>query len=154
MNTFRYFMPVDTYFGRDCIAEHKEVLKKLGKKAMIVTGRTSAKKNGSQKDVTDALEALDMQWVLFDEIGENPDVETVVRAAELAKKEAVDFVIGIGGGSPMDASKAIAVLTANPEADAEILFTDPSAKALPVVEIPTTAGTGLSLIHISEPTRH
>ena len=86
MNTFRYFMPVDTYFGRDCIAEHKEVLKKLGKKAMIVTGRTSAKKNGSQKDVTDALEALDMQWVLFDEIGENPDVETVVRAAELAKK--------------------------------------------------------------------
>lgn len=43
MNTFRYFMPVDTYFGRDCIAEHKEVLKKLGKKAMIVTGRTSRK---------------------------------------------------------------------------------------------------------------
>ena len=87
MNTFRYFMPVDTYFGRDCIAEHKDVLKKLGKKAMIVTGRTSAKKNGSQQDVTDALEALGMQWVLFDEIGENPDVETVVRAAELAKKE-------------------------------------------------------------------
>lgn len=154
MNTFRYFMPVDTYFGRDCIAEHKEVLKKLGKKAMIVTGRTSAKKNGSQKDVTDALEALDMQWVLFDEIGENPDVETVVRAAELAKKEAVDFVIGIGGGSPMDASKAIAVLTANPEADAEILFTDPSAKALPVVEIPTTAGTGSEVTQYAILTLH
>lgn len=154
MNTFRYFMPVDTYFGRDCIAEHKEVLKKLGKKAMIVTGRTSAKKNGSQKDVTDALEALDMQWVLFDEIGENPDVETVVRAAELAKKEAVDFVIGIGGGSPMDASKAIAVLTANQEADAEILFTDPSAKALPVVEIPTTAGTGSEVTQYAILTLH
>lgn len=87
MNTFRYFMPVDTYFGRDCIAEHKDVMKKLGQKALIVTGRTSAKKNGSQQDVTDALEALGMQWVLFDEIGENPDVETVVRAAELAKKK-------------------------------------------------------------------
>ena len=73
MNTFRYFMPVDTYFGRDCIAEHKDVMKKLGQKALIVTGRTSAKKNGSQQDVTDALEALGMQWVLFDEIGENPD---------------------------------------------------------------------------------
>ena len=68
MNTFRYFMPVDTYFGRDCIAEHKDVMKKLGQKALIVTGRTSAKKNGSQQDVTDALEALGMQWVLFDEI--------------------------------------------------------------------------------------
>lgn len=44
MNTFRYFMPVDTYFGRDCIAEHKDVMKKLGQKALIVTGRTSAKK--------------------------------------------------------------------------------------------------------------
>ena len=93
MNTFRYFMPVDTYFGRDCIAEHKDVMKKLGQKALIVTGRTSAKKNGSQQDVIDALEALGMQWVLFDEIGENPDVETVVRAAELAKKEAVDFIV-------------------------------------------------------------
>ena len=71
MNTFRYFMPVDTYFGRDCIAEHKDVMKKLGQKALIVTGRTSAKKNGSQQDVTDALEALGMQWVLFDEIGDN-----------------------------------------------------------------------------------
>ena len=94
---FRYFMPADTYFGRGCIEAHKDAMARLGKKAMVVTGRSSAKKNGAQKDVTDALDNLGIQWVLFDEIGENPDLETVERAAEIAVKEGVEFFIGIGG---------------------------------------------------------
>ena len=129
MEHFRYFMPADCYFGRGCVNDHKDAMAKLGKKAMIVTGRTSAKKNGAQQDMTDALDALGIAWVLFDEIGENPDVETVEKAAKLAIAENVEFFIGIGGGSPMDASKAIAVMAAAPEKGTDALW-NAGAKAL------------------------
>lgn len=153
MEGFHYFMPADTYFGRDCIAAHKDAMAKLGKKAMVVTGRTSAKKNGAQADITAALDTLNIKWILFDEITENPDVETVKRAADIAGKEGVEFFIGIGGGSPMDASKAISVLTANPEMGENALF-DASCKAFPVVAVPTTAGTGSEVTQFSIVTLH
>lgn len=154
MDKFKFFMPTDTFFGRGCILANKEVFSSLGSKAMLVTGRNSAKKNGVQKDVTEALDALNIPWVLFDEVGENPDVETVERAAKMAVSQKADFMIGIGGGSPMDAAKAIAVLAANPEKSSDILFTEPKAKAMAVVEIPTTAGTGSEVTQYSIITIH
>ena len=153
MNTFRFFMPVDTYFGRGCIATHKDAMGKLGRKAMVVTGRTSAKKNGAQKDITDALDVMGIAWILFDEIGENPDVETVEKAAALAIREKVEFFIGIGGGSPMDASKAIAVMAAQPEKGTDALW-DGGSKALPIVAVPTTAGTGSEVTQYAIVTLH
>ena len=60
MGNFHYFMPTDCYFGRGCVAEHKAAMAKLGKKAMVVTGKTSAKRNGAQQDITDALDSLDL----------------------------------------------------------------------------------------------
>ena len=153
MESFRYFMPADCYFGRGCVNEHKNAMAKLGKKAMVVTGRTSAKKNGAQKDITDALDALGIEWVLFDEVGENPDVETVERAAKIAVAEGVEFFIGIGGGSPMDASKAISVMAASPEKGTDAMW-DAKAKALPVVAVPTTAGTGSEVTQFAIVTLH
>lgn len=154
MENFKFFMPAETLFGRGCVLANKERFLSLGGKAMLVTGRSSAKKNGAQKDVTEALDALNIPWVLFDEIGENPDVQTVERAAKMAISHKADFLIGIGGGSPMDAAKAIAVLAANPEASSEILFTEPNAKAMTVAEIPTTAGTGSEVTQYSIMTLH
>lgn len=130
MGNFHYFMPTDCYFGRGCVAEHKEAMAKLGKKAMVVTGKTSAKRNGAQQDITDALDSLDIAWILFDEIEENPSVETVERAAKLAIAEGVEFFIGIGGGSPMDSSKAIATMAAHPEQGTDALW-NAENKALP-----------------------
>lgn len=153
MNNFRYFMPADCYFGRGCIEANKNAMAKLGKKAMVVTGRTSAKKNGAQKDVTAALDTLGIAWVLFDEIGENPDVEIVERAAKIAIDEGVEFFIGIGGGSPMDASKAISVMAAAPEKGTDALW-DGDAKALPIVAVPTTAGTGSEVTQYAILTLH
>lgn len=153
MEGFQYFMPTNCFFGRDCIAPHRDALRGLGEKAMLVTGRSSAKKNGAQADVTAALDALGIAWVLFDEIGENPDVETIERAAALAVRENVAFFIGIGGGSPMDASKAIAVMAANPARGTDALW-DASCKALPVVAVPTTAGTGSEVTHYAIVTLH
>ena len=153
MEGFRYFMPVEAHFGRGCVAAHAEAMAKLGKKAMLVTGRSSAKKNGAQKDMTEALDSLGISWILFDEIGENPDVETVERAAQLAIAENVEFFIGIGGGSPMDAAKAIAVMAAQPEAGTAALWAKES-RALPIVAVPTTAGTGSEVTQYAIVTLH
>lgn len=91
MGNFHYFMPTDCYFGRGCVAEHKAAMAKLGKKAMVVTGKTSAKRNGAQQDITDALDSLDIAWILFDEIEENPSVETVERRQGLPSRRAWNF---------------------------------------------------------------
>lgn len=138
---FMYEMPTRLYFGKDCIAQSGQELCRLGKKALLVTGRHSAKINGSQKAMTEHLETLGIAWVLFDEVENNPSIETVRKAAALGKAEGVDFVIGIGGGSPMDAAKVIALLCTN-ELDDAALFTGPYVRPLPIVTVPTTSGTG------------
>ena len=129
---FTYYMPTKVFFGKGCIAQSGEVLADLGRKALLVTGRHSAKVNGSQAAVVEKLDELGISWFLFDEVENNPSVATIRKAAALALEKGVDFVIGIGGGSPMDAAKAIAlVCTQEQELDDEQLFTGPSASPCP-----------------------
>ncbi len=97
--------------------------------------------------------AFGIAWILFDEIEENPSVETVERAAKLAIAEGVEFFIGIGGGSPMDSSKAIATMAAHPEQGTDALW-NAENKALPVVAVPTTAGTGSEVTQYAIVTLH
>lgn len=139
----KFYIPTKIYSEENCVMNHSGELAALGSKALIVTGKNSARRNGSLADVLSALGREETASVLFDEIEENPSIETVMKAADFGKKEGVDFVIGIGGGSPMDASKAIALMIANPDEDESLLYdgTKPT-KHLPVVNIPTTAGTG------------
>lgn len=103
-------------FGSGCVSENGAELKALGSRAMIVTGKHSSRINGSLAAVEQALQANGQTYVIFDEIEENPSVETVAVAAGIAVKEQVDFFVAVGGGSPMDASKAISLLAANPSA--------------------------------------
>lgn len=138
----RYFAPTNVYVEKDCIKNHKQELTTLGTKAYIITGRHSAKANGSLEDVTSVLTDASIPYVIFDEVEENPSVETVAKAAAIGVEEKTDFVIGIGGGSPLDAGKAIALLTANPQETEECLYTPKALKALPFAAVPTTCGTG------------
>lgn len=150
-----YYLPVKIYEEENCVCNHKADIAALGKKALIVTGKTSAKKNGSYNDVKSALEDMKVSYVLFDLVEENPSVETVMSASELGKKENVDFVIGIGGGSAMDAAKAIAIMLANKDKNADFLYDKSSiTTALPLVEIPTTCGTGSEATAVSILTNH
>ncbi len=136
-----FYMPVKVYQERDCVKKHASEWTSLGRKALIVTGKSSAK-NGALSDVTEALDAAQTSWCLFDETEENPSIGMVMRVRDFGLKEGADFVVGIGGGSPMDAAKAIALMIANPDQDAGFLYTEAEAEALPVVEVPTTCGTG------------
>lgn len=136
------YMPTNVYSGSNCVMNHRKELAALGNKALLVTGRHSSQVNGSLEDVKNALKEEGKGYVIFDGIEENPSIETVMQARELGIKEGVDFVVGIGGGSPMDAAKAIALMAANPGENESILYEKRELPALPVAEVPTTAGTG------------
>jgi len=148
------YMPTKIYSEENCVKNHARELGALGRKAMIVTGRKSARKCGALADVLAALEEQNTGYVLFDRVEENPSIETVMTARELALGERVDFFIGIGGGSPMDAAKAIAMMTANPGEDEGVLYTPKILPHLPVACIPTTCGTGSEVTPYAILTRH
>lgn len=150
-----FYMPVLVYQEEGCVASHSKEIASLGNKAFIITGRSSSKKNGSLADVVKALEQERIEYVIFDEIEENPSVETVLKAREYGLSQNVDFVIGIGGGSPLDASKAIALMIANSGESAGFLYEKVAKKeALPVIAVPTTCGTGSETTPYAILTRH
>lgn len=146
---FRYSMPTEIYFGEDTVLKNKGVFSKIGKRALIVTGRSSAKKNGSYHDVRKALSETEVEYVLFDEVEENPSLETIEKGSNIGKMNHVDFVIGIGGGSPMDAAKAMAVFIKNPEINKENIFSGRQLESIPVVAVATTSGTGSEVTQYS-----
>ena len=148
------YMPTKVYSEENCVTAHGRELAGLGKKAMIVTGRNSAKKTGALDDVLAALEANGTAFVIFDQVEENPSIETVMQARDMAVQEGVDFCIGIGGGSPMDAAKAIALMAANPGVGEEVLYVSQPLSYLPVACVPTTCGTGSEVTPYAILTRH
>lgn len=138
----KFFMPTEVFIGKNVIEENKEKFREIGKKALIVTGRSSSKKNGSLEAIEKTLKEMNIEYLVYDKVEENPTVETVVLAGEIGRKENVDFIVGIGGGSPIDASKAIGVYILNKNLTKETLFTSEKLKSIPIVAVPTTAGTG------------
>ena len=76
---FSFGIPTKIYFGKDCIAKNAGVLAAVGSKAMIVTGKHSTKASGALDDVTAVLEEEKKEYVIFDEIENNPSVETLLR---------------------------------------------------------------------------
>ncbi len=150
----RYYMPTMIYAEENCVASHSEALCSMGTRALIVTGRTSAEKNGSLADVKEALEKGGVAYSIFNGIEENPSTETVMKARDFGLAEGVDFVIGIGGGSPMDAAKAIALMIRNKDRDISFLYESGNSDALPIALVPTTCGTGSEATAISVLTRH
>lgn len=150
----RFFVPTNVYIEKNCVENHKKELLALGTRAFIVTGRHSAKANGSLDDVLSVLDESRVPYHIFSEIEENPSVETVAKAADIGKDFQADFVIGIGGGSPLDAAKAIALLIANPEETADCLYISKKLNALPIAAIPTTCGTGSEVTPNAVLTRH
>lgn len=153
MNPFRYYMPTEVFFGRRIVKEKKELFRQLGKRAYIITYPIPGR-HYALEDVTQILEEFSIPYMLETGIEENPSTETVERAAASVRGFAPDFIIGIGGGSPIDAAKAIGVLLANPDRTGADLFLDSGLSSLPIIGIPTTAGTGAEVTHFSVLTRN
>ena len=148
--TLNSYMPVKLVTGRGCVRSGAKELAKLGGACLIVTGRSSAKACGALQDVTDTLDANGQRWVLFDGIGQNPRLTDCMAAAEMAIAAGADFVLGIGGGSALDAAKCIAVLAANPGmTQAQLYAFDWQNSPLKIAAVGTTAGTGSEVTKVS-----
>lgn len=145
---FNFYIPTKVLFGPGTLNDLASE-KLPGKKALIViSAGKSMKKNGYLDRLTVILDEQNIQYVVFDKILPNPIKSHVMEAADLAKKEGCDFIIGLGGGSSIDSAKSIAVMAKNP-GDYWDYVHGGSGKgqpttngALPVVAITTTAGTG------------
>ena len=140
---FNYFLPVNIVFGSGKVLETGELTKPYGKKALIVTGKSSAKKSGLYDKVNDSLKAAGLETALFDKVSQNPLTTTAQEGADFAKANGCDVVVAIGGGSIMDCAKAIAFLSKNDGDINDYIYNRlRSDDALPLVLIPTTCGTG------------
>jgi len=152
----RFYVPTDIYVEKDCVKNHAKEMLAIGKRALIVTGHSSAKANGSLNDVTEVLNDGGVAYQIFDEVEENPSTDTVRKGAQIARESNADFIIGIGGGSAIDAAKAMALLIVNPGLNADDLHKTPSHPLdhAPVVAVPTTCGTGSEATPVAIITNH
>lgn len=136
--------PVKIITGWNCVEENAEIFAQYGKRALVVSGKTSADKCGAMADIAAALEKVGVTYTRFSGIPENPPAPLCHEGGKLCREENCDFVIAIGGGSAIDAAKAIAGYAANPDCDVMGIFDDirRTNDCLPLIAVPTTAGTG------------
>ena len=153
MAPYKFYIGTKVFFGRNIIREHKSELSRYGKKAMIVTGKASARSCGALKDIEEALKELTLEYMVYDRVENNPSLENVSEGGKAARDFGADLIIGIGGGSPLDAAKAVAVLAVNTMDPVELYKNTFHNKPLPVIAIPTTAGTGSEVTPYSILTR-
>lgn len=146
MLDFAFSMPTRILFGSGARSLlERELDEQPVSKALLVYGRESARLNGSYDDVTGLLEARSIAYVEHPGCREDPDDEFVGAGAGLALDHGVDFILAIGGGSVIDAAKAIALLAANRARDIWAYQTERqgfTAPALPLGVVLTTTGTG------------
>lgn len=142
MTAFKFLIPTEIFFGDNCVEKNAGVLAQYGRKCLIITGRRSAKACGALSDVVSALNRAGVRSEIFDRVENNPSVETAEAAGEAARQAGAEFVIGIGGGSPIDTAKAAAVLATNTVSAMDLFKNQFEKPPLPILAIPTTAGTG------------
>ena len=141
MINFDFHNPVRLIFGCGKLALVGNVTKQYGHKALIVTSGSSGR-SGLLQRVIDYIKSEGLECVVFDKVTANPLTTLAHAGAALAKSENCDIVVGLGGGSAMDAAKAIAFMAVNEGDVSDYIFGKPGIGALPLILITTTAGTG------------
>jgi alcohol dehydrogenase class IV len=137
-----FYLPTKIRMGEGCIRTHAAECKALGSRALIVTDPDSYRLNGSGKEIMQILEENGISYDLYDGVESNPTIGNVRRGVQACKKFGADFLIATGGGSPMDAAKAISLLAVQETEDSELFTKQYTSQVLPLVCVPTTAGTG------------
>ena len=136
-----FVIPNHTVVGINVLGESAPLLKKMGNKAFIVTGRHVAVSD-MMKQLTALLDENGIGCVIFDGITGEPTDTMIENGVEMLKSSGCDFIIGIGGGSPLDSAKAIAAMAVNEGSIADYNGKEITGEILPLAAIPTTAGTG------------
>ncbi|MBE0069561.1 iron-containing alcohol dehydrogenase [Thermoanaerobacterium thermosaccharolyticum] len=137
-----------TYFGIGSIQKIKDILEVLKNKGIdnviFITGKGSYKASGAWDVVKPVLDELDLKYSLYDRVGPNPTVDMIDEAAKIGRESGAKAVIGIGGGSPIDTAKSVAVLLKYTDKNARELYEQKfiPEEAVPIIAINLTHGTG------------
>ncbi len=151
MEPFRYNTQTCVYFGRNSIRDNKEQLEPLGGKAVIVTTKFVGNvPNLALMDMEEALESLNVEYRVLDNVMTDPPVENIVKLFEELDGFWPDYIIGVGGGAALDVAKALAQFINDGAGEPYNLFFWPGKLLnnycnmcdIPVIAVPTTAGTG------------
>ena len=139
----RFTLPRDIYYGPDALDELKVLAGH--KKAMIFTGGSSMRRGGFLQKTEEGLKAAGLETALFEGIEPDPSIETVMKGAQAMREFEPDVIVAIGGGSPIDAAKAMWVFYEHPDKtfeDIKTPFTMPKLRNKAIfVAIPSTSGT-------------
>ncbi|ADK16634.1 MULTISPECIES: iron-containing alcohol dehydrogenase [Clostridium] len=134
--------PKKIIYGKDTVNFIGSEAAVFGNKAMIVTGKHSSKKTGALDKVYYSLKDQGIDPVIFNKVESDPSVITVREGVKAGKKEKVDFIVALGGGSAMDAAKAISMAIGNGGDILDYEKVQPKTYGIPIIAVPTTAGTG------------
>jgi len=147
MHTFTYTLPTRVIFGPGAIDSVGEHAVMLGTHGLLVTGRTFAQRSGLVERIRASLQSQGVATTVYDNVGQNPGVKTIDDGGRAARDSHVNFVMGLGGGSAMDAAKAIAAAARATSSiwDYTSAMSEPRQTvldALPVLQVPIVASTG------------
>ena len=140
---FSFYVPANIKFGRGKADLIGSETARYGKKAFIVTGRSSAR-TGLLERILGQLEREGVEYEVFDRVTENPLTTTVEEGAKLIDETGCDCILSVGGGSPLDAAKGISLLAKNGGNIDDYIFKRAKGDfvSYPIVAVPTTCGTG------------
>ncbi len=155
MNSYSFTIPQNIVVGAGALSKLPELAKKLGKsKAYIISG-PHLNKIGMVDKCKEALKSAGLESDSFTQTEGNPSTDTVAKAAEGFKESGADFIVAFGGGSPLDVAKAVAVIATY---GGNIVDYEGGGKVpgpvVPMIAIPTTAGTGSEVTAFSVITDH
>jgi alcohol dehydrogenase len=149
---FKFHVPTEVLFGFGKLALVGTTVARFGRRCLIVTGP----KNGSVRhilvEILDSLRTAGIVTAHFDGVIPNPTTEEIRAGAQMAIDHNADVILGVGGGSSIDAAKAIAVEATHDGGCWDYLFyrdVEPTAKTLPVIAVSTTSGTGAQVTQVA-----
>ncbi len=152
IKNFGFHVPTEVQFGVGKIAGVGEAVARFGNRCLLVTGPKSGSVRHYLPRLISLLESAGISVAHFDGVIPNPTTDTIHAGALMAAKHRADVVLGVGGGSSMDAAKAIAVEATHEGSCWDYLFykdAKPTEKTLPVVAVSTTSGTGAQVTQVS-----
>lgn len=146
---WNYKQPVEIIFGNSKINEIKEIINKLGyKNGLLVIGKSFVKDGLAEKLLNENSEKI---IKVFSNISANPDVCEVDECAEIIRKNNIEFIIALGGGSVLDCAKAASVICTINDSISKYHGTNKKLPLnhIPIIALPTTAGTGSEVTNVS-----
>jgi alcohol dehydrogenase class IV len=152
MKNFNYFQPTEIRFGRGRLEEVGAAVARFGRRCLLVTVPETPEFSTLYQRVKDLLRKNGIRAAHFDGVIPNPTTAVVSAGARAARELKADVVLGLGGGSSLDAAKAIAVEATHPGTCWDYLFfrkKQPTEKTLPVVAVTTTSGTGSHVTQVA-----